>query len=88
MLKSPRSLVLKTASTSFAAWLMSVAIHDTLVLFFADKLKKDRKNKKNCKSSNDCENLLENGRAMQLEACQPFEDDGAFSKGIKNMNGV
>lgn len=47
----------------------------------SDKLKKDRKNKKNCKSSNDCENLLENGRAMQLEACQPFEDDGAFSKG-------
>ncbi|XP_038891508.1 uncharacterized protein DDB_G0283697 isoform X2 [Benincasa hispida] len=48
----------------------------------SDKLKKDRKNKKNRKLSKDCENSLENGRAaMQLEACQPFQDDGAFLKG-------
>ncbi|XP_008456839.2 uncharacterized protein LOC103496672 isoform X1 [Cucumis melo] len=46
----------------------------------SDKLKKDRKNKNNRQSSNDCDNLLENGRAMQLEACQPLEN-GAFLKG-------
>ncbi|XP_022155178.1 uncharacterized protein LOC111022313 [Momordica charantia] len=44
----------------------------------ADKLKRDRKNKKNRKSSKDCEDSLGNERAMQLEAYQPSEDNGAF----------